>query len=72
MAKEKTDFFQQWLNIMLGLLAIVAVRSIIENDNSKIISKKGRSLLSDEKKMKALNDKFIASEKGNDHGEIII
>jgi hypothetical protein len=57
---------------MLGLLAIVAIRSIFENDNSKIISKKGKSLLSDEEKMKAINDKIIASEKHNEHREIVI
>lgn len=72
MAKGKTDFFELWLNIMLGLLAIVAIRSIFENDNSKIISKKGKSLLSDEDKMKAINDKISASEKHNEHREIVI
>jgi hypothetical protein len=72
MAKGKTDFFELWLNIMLGLLAIVAIRSIFENDNSKIISKKGKSLLSDEEKMKVINDKIIASEKHNEHREIVI
>jgi hypothetical protein len=72
MEKGKNDFFELWLNIMLGLLAIVAIRSIFENDNSKIISKKGKSLLSDEEKMKAINDKIIASEKHNEHREIVI
>lgn len=72
MGKEKSDAFEIWLNIMVSLLAIMAIRSIFENDNSKIISNKGKGILSDEDKLKAINKKILESEKANDHKEIFI
>lgn len=72
MGKEKPVFFEISLKVILGLLAIVAVRSIFENDNSKIISKKGKSLLSDDQKMKDINEKILESESKNNHNEVYI
>lgn len=72
MGKEKPGFFEISLKVILGLLAIVAVRSIFENDNSKIISKKGKSLLSDDQKMKDINEKILESESKNNHNEVYI
>ena len=70
MGKEDNDFFEVWLNIMIGVLAIVAIRSIFTNDNSKIISKKGKSILSDDEKMKDINEKILKSEEDEQHSEI--
>lgn len=72
MGKEDNDFFEVWLNIMIGVLAIVAIRSIFTNDNSKIISKKGKSILSDDEKMKDINEKILKSEEDEQHSEIYI
>lgn len=58
--------------IFLGVLAIVAIKSIFEDDNSKIISKKGRKLLSDDNKMRDINKKILMTESENSHKEVLI
>jgi hypothetical protein len=79
MAKKKEGLIQTWfgilisiLGILIGLLAIVAVKSIFENDNSKIISKKGKKMLLDDEKMNEINNKIESSELENSHNEIYI
>lgn len=70
---KDSNFVETWVGILLGVLAIVALKSIFENDNSKIISKQGKKILSDEEKMQDINDKIEKSETAaNNHTEIII
>lgn len=52
---------ETFLAILLGVLAVFTIRAIFENDNSKIVSKKGKKLLSEEKGMKKLNEKLSAN-----------
>lgn len=72
MKNKKNDTFETWASIFLAVLAILAIKSIFEDDNSKIVSKKGRKFLRDEEKMKGLNDKILESESENQHKEIFI
>lgn len=72
MGLKKSDLIESWFAILLGVLAVIAIKSIFENDNSKIISKKGRKILLDSDKMKEINRKIIASEDKNHHQEIFI
>lgn len=72
MTKKEQDTFNVWLKFFIGLLAIVAIKSIFQNDDSKIVSKKGKQLLSDEKSMKKLNKKIHKSEQENSYNEIFI
>jgi len=72
MKEKKNNNFGIWTGILLGVVAILAIKSIFEDDNSKIISKKGRKLLSDDDKMKDLNEKILNSEDNNHHQEILI
>lgn len=72
MKRNKSELFEIWVNLLLGLLAIVAVKSIFENDHSKIVSKKGIRILSDESRMRDINEKIHESEKNNEHNDIII
>ncbi len=58
--KEKEDIV---LTIILGALAILALKSIFQNDNSKIVSKKGKKMLLDEDKMLNLDTKIKELEK---------
>lgn len=69
---KNNDINETWVNILLGVLAIVALKSIFENDNSKIISKEGKKILSDEDRMHHINGKIEKSESSNSHAEIII
>lgn len=61
-----------WFTALVGVLAIFAIKSIFEDDNSKIISKKGSKILADEEEMKKLNEKFKISDEENQHQEIFI
>lgn len=70
---KDSNIAETWVGILLGVLAIAALKSIFENDNSKIISKQGKKILSDEEKMQDINDKIEKSETAaNNHTEIII
>lgn len=72
MSKKSSDKTETFLTILLGVLAIFMIKSIFENDNSRIISKKGRKLLSDDKKMEEINKKINLSEDKNEHQEIFV
>ena len=72
MLKRNKDIFEAWATILVAVIAIVAIKSIFEDDNSKIVSKKGRKFLLDKKKMKDINEKILESEDENEHQEIII
>ena len=72
MASGKNDTSETWLTILLGVLAIFMIKSIFENDNSRIVSKKGSKLLSDDDKMKEINQKISQSEKKDGHKEIFV
>jgi hypothetical protein len=73
MTKAKIeDIIKSCLAILIGVLAIWAIKSIFENDNSKIVSKKGKRFLSDDKKMQDINEKIHDSEIQNQHHEIIV
>lgn len=72
MANKKNSNDDTWLHIILAVLAIFAIKSIFENDNGKIISKKGKRFLSDENKMKELDKKFKTLESSNNQEEVFI
>lgn len=72
MNKVKDDKSETWFAIIFGVLAIFLVKSLFENDNSKIVSKKGRKFLSDEKKMEEINTKINQSEQNSEHKEIFV
>lgn len=72
MAKKENKNIENWIGILIGAMAILAIKSIFENDNSKIVSNKGRKILSDTKKMNDINVKIQESESKNDYSEIYI
>lgn len=69
---EKDNIVKNWFDILFGVLAIVALKSIFENDNSKIVSKHGKKILSNENKMNDINKKIDYSKSNDYHKEIII
>ena len=69
---NNTEINETWLSIFFGVFAFVVLKSIFENDNSKIISKQGTKILSDDKKMQDINLKIDKSESFNNHAEIVI
>ncbi|MGB0933790.1 MAG: hypothetical protein ACPGU5_05880 [Lishizhenia sp.] len=75
MSEENKDNFEIFLKIFLGAIAIIALKSIFENDNSKIISKKGKKMLSDSEKMSEFESKIKDtedSENENSHNVIYL
>ena len=72
MGTDNNNKIKALFEILLGGFAIFAIKSIFEDDSSKIISKKGRKFLSDDKKMEALNKKLHNSEETNPHKEIFV
>lgn len=72
MTKEQNKNIETWVGILLGAIAILTIKSIFENDNSKIVSNKGRKILSDTQKMNDINQKIQESESENDYSEIYI
>lgn len=72
MATEENKNVGKWVGILFGAIAVLAIKSIFENDNSKIISNKGRKILSDSNKMDDINSKIQGSESKNQYSEIYI
>lgn len=72
MENDKKKNFNGWVGILVGVFAILAIKSIFEDDNSKIISKEGRKVLSDKRKMEDINKKIMESEDKNEHKEVFI
>jgi len=68
--KKNTGSSETFLQFLFGALAILVVRSLFENDNSKILSKKGSQMLLDKDKMKELHDKLQKMES-NKENEIV-
>lgn len=64
-------FFQVIIGIVVAVLAIFVIKSLFEHDNSKILSKKGSQMLSDDEKMKELDRKLREMEDSKE-SEIII
>lgn len=57
---------------LLDEFAIFSIRSIFESDDSKIISKEGRNILSNESEMKKINEKILHPGDKNEYNEIFI
>ncbi len=72
MKKSSTDSKETFATIIMGVLAIFLLKSLFENDNSKIVSKKGLKILSDRDKMDEVNRKIISSEKNRTNEDIVI
>ena len=75
MSEENKDNFETLFKIFIGAIAIIAIKSIFENDNSKIISKKGKRMLSNSEKMSEFESKIKETEdleKENSHNEIYL
>lgn len=72
MESDKNNELKAWLAILLGVLAFVVLKSLFENDESKIVSKKGKKYLSDDNKMDEINDIIDSTESSNNHKEIVI
>lgn len=72
MTKRENKNTDRWVGLLLGAIAFVVIKSIFENDNSKIVSKKGRKILSDSKRMNDINKKIQKSENENDYSEVYI
>lgn len=64
---KSTLTFAAVMQLLLGLLAVLAVKSIFENDNSRIVSKKGQKLLSNEKEMMKIREKIKQMESIETH-----
>ncbi len=65
MTSNKRKKIDNWVSIILGALAILAIKSIFDSDDSKIISKKGRKILQDKKKMAEINEMIKNAENSS-------
>lgn len=69
--KQNITNTETLFQMFLGIIAILAVKSLFDNDNSRILSKKGSNMLSDDKKMKEL-DRKLRNMESNKENEIFI
>ncbi len=58
MSAKSNDYLKIVLSTLIGILAVFALKSFFDSDDSKIISKKGKRLLSDTDRMKDVNRKI--------------
>ncbi len=65
MTSNKRKKIDNWLSIFFGALAILAIKSIFDSDDSKIVSKKGRKILQDKEKMAEINELIKKAEKSS-------
>lgn len=73
MSKKQNSSDDKWLDILLGVLAILLLKSIFENNDSKIVSKEGQNTLSDSKKMDEVEKRLKEAEsEPSQNKEVII
>lgn len=72
MTKKELKKSDPWVGILFGAIAILVIKSIFENDNSKIVSKKGQKILSDSEKMNDINKKINDLENQQNYNEVFI
>ncbi len=63
--------FKRVIKVTGIIMAIYLIKDLLDNENNKIITKKGLIILEDIEKMKTLNTK-IDENKKNPNSEIII
>lgn len=61
-----------WFHILIGVIAVFALKSIFENDRSKIVSKKGQKILEDDTKMREIHRRRDEMESQGSQREILI
>lgn len=67
MSDKNEKLFENLFDILVGLLAITAVVSIFKSDESKIVSKNGKRILSDRDQMEDISNKIQEAEQDNKH-----
>ncbi len=66
------DNAESWAAILLGALGVLAIVSIFDDDSSKIVSSRGKKILSDKDRMKEINEKISVSEGDDQYKEVFI
>lgn len=66
------DNIENLIGVLIGALGILAIMSIFEDDNSKIVSRKGKKILSDQDQMRDINQKILDSDTENQYNEVFI
>ncbi len=69
---NNVERLENWINLIIGVIAIFAIKSLFENDSSKIVSNKGSISLSDEKEMKRINTLISDKETNSPHQQIVV
>ncbi len=72
---NQNDLFDSFFNIiiiMLGLIGVSSIISLFESDSSKIVSKKGKQLLSDPQRMEEINNLIDERQQTAHHSEVVI
>ncbi len=72
MKSEENFFLKDLLTIAIGVFALFALKSIFSNDESKIVSKKGKRYLNDESKMDEINEKINSKDSSKNHQDVFI
>ena len=68
--KENIGTRETFFQVLFGIITLLVIRSLFEHDNSRILSQKGSNMLSDDKKMRELDQKLRNME--SNEGEIVI
>lgn len=72
MSQNSTNLLLSVVAFILGMLGVLVIKTLFEDDNSKIVSKKGHIILSDKDKMNDINKKIMSSETNGEHKEVLI
>ena len=70
--KNTKDNDDTWFQLIIGVLDVFVLKSIFENDRSKIVSRKGQNILEDETKMKEIHQRKDKMESDGTQREIFI
>jgi hypothetical protein len=67
---KKGDTNIGFLEVAVGILAILAIGSLFKSDSAKVVSNKGAELLDDEESMKSVDRKLLALKNKHQHSSI--
>lgn len=70
---KKVKFLEVLLLVLSSIAIVMAIRSLFDNDDSRVVSGEGRDFLNDEDKMKVLRERLKQRDESDQvHGEIVI
>lgn len=69
---QREDTEESLFILLIGVIGVFILKSIFQNDSSKIVSSNADTYLADEDKMRHIREVIVESEATNNSDEVVI